>query len=566
MAVDDFLKLANSFPQVLNHDMLLKISSFLLYTPRFKADILLAQASSWPASDPPLFLPESVTILLSDLCDIDEKSTNTLVISKGQVWGYAEKAKVVDERFKLFGKDLGYTSLYPPFNYCTNAFVTDPQRASNFRRQIRCKGYSILWIKVFALMPDGLLHNYSVKDGMRHYYDGSTPEIIQVGEHQFVERKVVNMWRTDTNISWKSFTNCARTYEIALSGPDCLPVDWTFKAALKGDHVQDGFTILSLLEDHHERNTTLIVPHTGEQADRFTEAIKARNARIKLYGQKEVLHRCKKCTRIYNGNDGKPIKSVWVAVMDGVTLGHTCCAVHNCKIPLTTSRDRYCTAHRGSATFALSRTAVNLFSKGKGRAYIHLTRKLTHPNDGIAQEVDVGELIDDEEEEEFEVDEQNPNLVHGINEGVSDLRGASPLPTGSATKKRISAQFGRRRTHNEQILVAPCGMILARETFFGAEAIATCAEFVKRTFSINGQKPNHLFFDNNCSLAKHVKDDRFFKDIGLTVDVFHFNCKHSSKISFVKATATQSTTLNCLEKMARHGILTLLLLSRQMCG
>ena len=103
----------------------------------------------------------------------------------------------------------------------------------------------------------------------------------------------------------KSFTNCARTYDVALSGRDGLPTDWTFKAALKGDHVQDAFIIVSLLEDHHERNTTLIVPHSGEQAKRFTEAIKARNARIKLYGQEEVIHRCKKCTRIYNGEDGQ---------------------------------------------------------------------------------------------------------------------------------------------------------------------------------------------------------------------------------------------------------------------
>jgi len=82
--------------------------------------------------------------------------------------------------------------------------------------------------------------------------------------------------------------NCACTYEMALAGPDCLPPDWKFKGPLKGDHVQSGFMILSLLEDHHECTTTLIVPHTGEQADCFMEAIKARNARIKLYGQKEV--------------------------------------------------------------------------------------------------------------------------------------------------------------------------------------------------------------------------------------------------------------------------------------
>jgi hypothetical protein len=36
-------------------------------------------------------------------------------------------------------------------------------------------------------------------------------------------------------------------------------------------------------------------------------------------------------------------------------------------------------------------------------------------------------------------------------------------------KCRIRARFGRQRSHNEQILVRPCGIIVARKTFFGSE-------------------------------------------------------------------------------------------------
>jgi hypothetical protein len=54
---------------------------------------------------------------------------------------------------------------------------------------------------------------------------------------------------------------------------------------------------------------------------------------------------------------------------------------------------------------------------------------------------------------------------------------------------------------------------------------------IKRTFCRDVQ-PDHIFFDNNCMLAKMVKDDAFFKDIGLTVDVFHFKSKHSEKDTF----------------------------------
>jgi hypothetical protein len=45
-------------------------------------------------------------------------------------------------------------------------------------------------------------------------------------------------------------------------------------------------------------------------------------------------------------------------------------------------------------------------------------------------------------------------------------------------------------------------------------------------------RPDHIFFDNNCPLAKMVKDDPFFHDIGLTVDVFHFKSKHSETDTF----------------------------------
>ena len=107
--VNDFIELAKLYPDVLNHETLYKIFSFLLYAPRFKNDILLAQTSSWPASDPPLFLPQSVEILLSHLCNIDQESTGRLwLYLKDAVWVYAEKAKDLDERFKLYGKDLGF--------------------------------------------------------------------------------------------------------------------------------------------------------------------------------------------------------------------------------------------------------------------------------------------------------------------------------------------------------------------------------------------------------------------------------------------------------------------------
>ena len=112
MPVNIFLKLAEEIPRALNQEILVTLSFFLLYVPRFKKEILLAQASNWPANEAPLFLPESVTILLSKLCDIDQKSVENLwLYLKDVVWGYTERAKVVDERFKSHGKELSFSML-----------------------------------------------------------------------------------------------------------------------------------------------------------------------------------------------------------------------------------------------------------------------------------------------------------------------------------------------------------------------------------------------------------------------------------------------------------------------
>lgn len=80
--------------------------------------------------------------------------------------------------------------------------------------------------------------------------------------------------------------------------------------------------------------------------------------------------------------------------------------------------------------------------------------RVAHPSDAIAQDVGVVDLIDaDDEEEDLEISGQ-------------DSAAKNP-------PKRIHVRLGCKRTHNEQIIVAPCGMIIARETFYGAEGIGS---------------------------------------------------------------------------------------------
>ncbi|SRR6266550_2671460 len=62
---------------------------------------------------------------------------------------------------------------------------------------------------------------------------------------------------------------------------------------------------------------------------------------------------------------------------------------------------------------------------------------------------------------------------------------------------------------------------------------------IKHTFH-KDIKPDHIFFDNNCTVAKAMKDDPFFQNIGLTVDIFHFKSKHSEQDIFCQENCNPS--------------------------
>jgi hypothetical protein len=220
-------------------------------------------------------------------------------------------------------------------------------------------------------------------------------------------------------------------------------------------------------------------------------------------------------------------RKVSVVVIDGITIGHPCCAHHNCQIPLASNRHRYCPAHSslngqcvivgcnadavdGCMTCADSvHREVERVKKVRGEGRFQLKDRLqrqrvAHPNDSVAQDIDVTELEDvDDAQEEFSVDSEgrvildsgdnftgpNGDDVHAEpnddnNDQMPPVEPYDPVETGielmedgglvnGARPKKIRAQFGRKHTHNEQIMVAPCGMILARSTFFGAEAVST---------------------------------------------------------------------------------------------
>jgi CxC6 like cysteine cluster associated with KDZ transposases len=174
---------------------------------------------------------------------------------------------------------------------------------------------------------------------------------------------------------------------------------------------------------------------------------------------------------------------VWVVVVDGVTVGHPCCAVHNCFNPLENQRNHFCMSHemtkgrvcmiKGCTQLREAQTRVcsdpdhieaECIYVKCGQARFQLKERLeracvSHPNDSVAKERPLNDVVDDEAEQDIEI-------AVSIQD---DARHAS------SEWKQLWAQFGCQRMHNEELMVAPCGIILAQQTFYGAEGVSSVA-------------------------------------------------------------------------------------------
>ncbi|KIJ36555.1 hypothetical protein M422DRAFT_61158 [Sphaerobolus stellatus SS14] len=184
-------------------------------------------------------------------------------------------------------------------------------------------------------------HNYYVHQNstLQTYY-GGIPDVIQSSRKIFVQASLCERFATQMVMAWTSATNCGRIYNAEfdnLCSTIALPFGWKFALKLDTDIVSDAFYLYSLLLDHSRQAQVLSPPHHApNNTERLQNALEQRNERMVGPGQPEWNHACDVCTKISVSEDGS------LVVMDGVTLGHPCCAIHDCVNPLPTNRHMCC--------------------------------------------------------------------------------------------------------------------------------------------------------------------------------------------------------------------------------
>ncbi|KAI0744593.1 hypothetical protein C8Q76DRAFT_605770, partial [Earliella scabrosa] len=282
---------------------------------------------------------------------------------------------------------------------------------------------------------------------------------------------------------------------------------------LTGEVVWHCFYLYSLLLDCQRRPRPLVLPHHGPQSQRYQEALHERNSVMVGTGQPMWAHACKECEKIIPpAREGDEYARLSACVMDGISIGHARCNVDHCTERLRSPRDRFCHLHD-----ALNRECA-------------ITGCALPAADGMR-------TCRTAEHRAFENEKrERGKAIFRLKRRLQDTAACEGKPN---RRKKQKSAITRRFTHNEQLIVHCCGIILARATFFEAESVSNAFEFLLQTFPSSWPRaqPSFCFFDNNCSLLKHVMASEELRshaiaNIGLPVDVFHAITKHKDSDAF----------------------------------
>ncbi|PPQ79909.1 hypothetical protein CVT26_004187 [Gymnopilus dilepis] len=366
------------------------------------------------------------------------------------------------------------------------------------------------------------------QESTRTYYVRNDSHFLHVAESVFIETRTLDLFTSMMLSAWTSVSNCARIYNDSIATALCPTPE------LNIEETWNGLLLYWLLQDLAEEGEILqLVHHAPSQAKRLQPALQARNLRMVGPGQEAWNHICDLCCWIYELPDGTKVYILSV-ITDGVTIGRPTCMVQDCDVPLESVKDRYCPVHQDEDRVCVVTTCSDLAEAGHrtctikshrsleeynsehNKAMFQLKHRLarlstSQPSDSIPT-AEADTPFSDEEVVVEQPEQPDPQCDGKSEEGNLKLR----------------ARFGRRRTHNEELCVASCGVILGRATFYGSEAPNGVRMFWKKLFPTRRSLPNVLWHDNNCRIAAMLQkdNDTYFSNCALPVDVFHFKCKH----------------------------------------
>jgi hypothetical protein len=164
---------------------------------------------------------------------------------------------------------------------------------------------------------------------------------------------------------------------------------------------------------------------------------------------------------IFNNTD-----YVMAGVTDGVKCGHTCCSIHDCTIPLSDQQDRFCSTHKDRQFICCIQGCHKQIEAGN-----RTCNEPSHRDYERSQQQN-GRAIHLLRDRLRRAGVESIPLAGGIRE-CTGVQGPTPLDVADSSRPEgPRGRMSRRWTHNEQLFVFCCGIIVSRATFFGSEGVS----------------------------------------------------------------------------------------------
>ncbi|KAG8850470.1 hypothetical protein FRB91_009052 [Serendipita sp. 411] len=526
------------------------------YLELFRPDISATGA-------PPYQLPPNV---LAFLCGSLSKPTRTILssavneywkVKSREIWGIYDPSRNASHLLRLFldhgpVNQIGFISIHPPTRVCRDPACRDGRLSAavklsqpeTYRATLFTREYGALPVFATSLYcwkcKTRYYHDYFVHDKAesRTYYAEEIPNFIEASKHYYMETALCELFANMMMMAWTSATNCARIYNLgidAFAGQSRPQSDRATNLLMDGTNVWDSFFIHALICDAIRRKRPLSLPHSDTtHSSRFNDALRERNEHFSSFDRPNWNHACDDCCKRFP--DGL-VRSV---VVDGVTIGHPCCSVHDCKNPLPTNHSRFCTEHTGQAMYCCivgctklaapdfrtcstpAHRQMETFRYERGKAMFQLKNRLPEQRRKVAERMKKqteGQAMgnsDNDDDDDFEMSESGAIQVvngrevdtHGRDEelnrrGVHRQQARSCKGKSSRGNVKVRAKFGRKWTHNEEVVVASCGCIIGRITMYGSEA----PNGVRVSISVHKSSHDnavHSCFSTSSSRSQHV--------------------------------------------------------------
>lgn len=325
--------------------------------------------------------------------------------------------------------------------------------------------------------------SYMVCDRNRQYYtqgEGQLPLIFQVSERNFMTYKLADYFNNLQMMAVVSIYNLAGSFNhthAPINDQDTV----TYSLS---EHVLTlALDIHRLMRSANEQGIWLKSIASDDDDDQFLSAMSEHLDRMKTAEHFGSMHVCSNCTQSVLPPDMEVDTKIPRAVVtDAVRIGHWSCSISNmqlkalnpisednhCDNPLDDVTDRFCPLH---------------------------TRLL----EGICQaQPCMAPAI---------LGQRTCGCVEHIAAlQRAEARGPSEILDSAQPNEHNRIELSRRRSHHEQLMVATCGYIMGRKTFYRSESVRRVKDFILEIFRSN--LPPVIFYHNATDLRFQIHEAR----------------------------------------------------------